>query len=320
MKACVTGGSGFIGNSLIKALVKHEVNIISVTRKKLAKNGLVDYFHVDLSEREAPLESLLHNVSCIYNCAGEIKNKKLMHALHVDGTTRLLDEVAKKIQVFKQPIHWVQLSSCGSYGSPIKADQSRVITEDSKCNPVGEYEVTKTLADELIIDFAKKQPLFTYTILRPTAVIGESMPNNSVRALVKMVEKGLFFYVASKNSITSYIHVDDVVDALILCGTDPRAINQVFNISNDCELYEIIEIIREKSPNIKAPFCVPEKLVRLVSFLTKPFQSMLTQSRIDALVSQTIYPSTKIFNTLNFTPKHAIPEAIVEMFCKETQF
>lgn len=317
MKVCITGGNGFIGNSLIKALKKKQVKIISVTRNKFIKDVHVDYICVDLSDKKAPLKNLFNNVNCIYNCAGEIKNEKLMYALHVDGTKRLLDEVDKKITASDIPIHWVQLSSCGSYGPPSQANQRRVITEDSQCRPVGEYEVTKTLADELIIDFAKKQPLFTYTILRPSAVIGVLMPNNSVRSLVNVIEKGLFFYVASKTSMVSYIHVDDVVEALVICGSDPRAVNQIFNISNDCELNEIIESIREKSPNIKVPFCVPEKLVRLIACLTRPFQSMLTKSRIDALVSRTTYPVTKIHNILGFSPRIAIPKSMTDMFCKK---
>lgn len=317
MKVCVTGGNGFIGNSLIKALKKNQVKIISVTRNKFIKDVLIDYICVDLSDKKASFISLFNNVNCIYNCAGEIKNEKLMFALHVDGTKSLLKEVEKNIRTLNQPIHWVQLSSCGSYGPPLKANESRVITEDSKCSPVGDYEITKTLADELIIDFAKKQPLFTYTILRPSVVVGSTMTNNSVRSLVSVIKKGLFFYVSSKTSIVSYIHVDDVIEALLICGTDPRAINQVFNISNDCELNEIVESIREKMPNIKAPISVPENLVRLIASLTKPFQSTLTQSRIDALVSRTTYPITKIQNTLNFSPKISIPMAVTLMFCEK---
>ena len=316
MKACVTGGSGFIGNGLIKALVKHEVNIISVTRKKQVHKGLVEYFHADLSNENGSLENLLDNVSCIFNCAGEINNKKIMHSLHVYGTARLLNEVAKKIKVFKQPIHWVQLSSVGAYGHPSTiASECRVVTEDTPCNPLGEYEVTKTLADELVMQLAATEPLFTYTILRPSNVIGASMPNQSLHALVKMIKKRLFFYIGSRSAVATYIHVGDVVSALMLCGSDLRARGQVFNLSNDCALSEIVSAVAARLKVKPSNLCIPEMPLRILVKLMSWIPGMpLTQERIDALVRHTYYPSNKIKDMLGFVPKRDIPSVITLIF------
>lgn len=316
MNICVTGGSGFVGSKLVENLNSKGYQIKLLTRKSRSDNKNL-FFISDLTNQKLSLSDFLNSANLIFHCAGEINNEPLMRELHVKGTQKLLMEINHEITKTGNSLHFVQLSSCGSYGSPINANQRRVITEDSPCLPTGEYEVTKTLSDELVIEYGKKQPLFSYTILRPTCVIGETMPNNSLRSLVRIIKKGLFFYISTNKSIASYIHVDDVVDALVICGTDPRAKNQIFNISNDCELNQIIESIRKKSPAIKAPICIPELPIRLLASLTKPFQNTLTQSRIDALVSKTTYPVKKMYDVLGYKPKIAIDKFIVEMFFKE---
>ena len=58
---------------------------------------------------------------------------------------------------------------------------------------------------------------------------------------------------------------------------------------------------------------VPEWLVRLVVGVTSNFFKLpLTQSRVDALVSRTYYPNTKIKRLLRFLPKRSIPDFAVE--------
>lgn len=316
MKVCVTGGAGFIGQKLVDNLEAKGSNINILTRVKKSSTLQKKYFVADLVDKSTSLEGFLDGVSVIYHCAGEIKNTALMHALHVGGTARLLEAVSKQIKATKKPIHWVQLSSVGAYGPPSgTANEQRVVTEITPCSPLGKYEITKTLADELVRQFAETEPLFSYTILRPSNVVGASMSNQSLHALVHMIKKRLFFYIGSRTAVATYIHVDDVVTALILCGNDLRARGQVFNLSNDCALSEIVYAVAQAS-EVKAPsLCVPEIplrfLVKLISWLA---HIPLTQERIDALVRRTYYPATKIKETLGFVPQYAIPCAVASMF------
>jgi hypothetical protein len=50
------------------------------------------------------------------------------------------------------------------------------------------------VADDLLMAFAAKEPLFTYTILRPANVVGETVPNPSFRALLNAIIKRWFLY------------------------------------------------------------------------------------------------------------------------------
>lgn len=316
MKICVTGAGGFIGKPLVEQLTAQGYTVNLLTRVEKLSTEYKKYFVANLLDEDASLDDFLDDASVIYQCAGEIKNVSLMHGLHVDGTRRLLAAVRAKIKATKQGVHWVQLSSVGAYGPPAgAANERRVVTEETPCKPVGEYEVTKTMADELVIEFAKTEPLFTYTILRPSNVVASSMPNQSLRSLVGMIKRRLFFYIGSRTAVVSYVHLDDVVAALLLCGTDTRAQGQVFNLSNDCALSDMVGTIAKSSGTKPPSLCVPERPLRLfVKLISMMMRTPLTQDRIDALVRHTNYSTNKLRDILGFVPKHDIPAAAGHMF------
>ncbi len=314
MRVLVTGASGFVGKKLVIKLISQGFDVKVATRNIsniFPEN--VEVFIVDITDLTFDLSSVVKNCEIIINCAGEIENENTMRALHVDGTKRLLEAFVKHNRTSNK--HWIQLSSVGAYGHSRKPNLKRVITELSKPKPGGIYEVTKTLADQMIIDFARKTTM-TYTILRPSNIIGMLMPNQSFNSLLNAISKRRFFFIGSKKTISTFIHVDDVVDALIICVANKKARNQIFNLSNDCYLSEIVISVCNVfgfKPNF---LLLPETPLRfLVWFFSRYYTLPLTKSRINALVSKTTYPHTKIKDVLGFTPKKSIPEFAVE-YCE----
>jgi nucleoside-diphosphate-sugar epimerase len=172
----------------------------------------------------------------------------------VEATRKLLDLAKNHFICYGTKIHWIQLSSVGAYGMGNEGDYSiRRITESSPHSPDNMYERTKTLADELILE-AGLCGYINYTILRPSAVFGIKMPNNSLRQLVKVVKSRYFFYIGDGDGILNYIHVDDVCNAIIKCLFNEAAKNQIFNLSNDCTQKDLITSIARlsgiQSPNL----------------------------------------------------------------------
>jgi nucleoside-diphosphate-sugar epimerase len=315
MRVLVIGGRGFIGARLVETLVKKGYQTDVLSRDKIASyRSAVKYIQADLRDIFFDFESLVVQYSVIFNCAGELHNELLMKALHVDSTQRLVNACINASKLQNQPIHWVQLSSVGAYGSsrPV-ANVERVVTEETATNPVGSYEVTKTLADELIIQ-AGKDGWFTYSILRPSNVFGKDMPNNSIRQLGRMIRSNLFFYIGKPGAISNYVHVDDVVEALALCGFDPGAKNQVFNLSNDCPQEHVFGamamVLDVSEPDIR----MNEHLVRFFVFLFSWHKWFpLKKSRVDALVNRTHYSNDKIHKLLDFLPSRDVTKTISEV-------
>jgi len=309
----VLGANGFIGSRLVKALLRQGCAVRILTRKSMPSiDTQVDVYSGDLTDPALDLDHLIEGCDVIINCAGEIKQERLMHALHVESVKRLLAAVARRHRDNKR-FRWVQLSSVGAYGPAVGV--RRVVTEQSPVNPQGTYEITKTQADNLISTYPALQgDGADWVVLRPSNVFAKDMPNSSVRQLGSIIRKKLFFYVGFKEATATYIHADDVAAALVQCAFDQRASQKVYNLSNDCSLREVVNALA-KHQGVPAPrMRVPESLVRLAVWLAgKLLRLPLTQGRVDALVSQTTYPADRIKSDLGFVPKKTVPQQIFEV-------
>ena len=311
---CLTGASGFVGRKLLEKLVSQGFSVRALTRKnKSIFPDEVEIFYADLASPTCNLKSFFSGCDIFFHCAGDINNSMNMRALHVDGMQRLLKAFSDEMDLTNRRMHWVQLSSVGVYGKSVdNPSKVRKITELSKIHPCGEYEITKTVADKLLLECAKSKG-FTFSILRPSNIVGLDMPNQSFRGLVDSIVKRRFFYIRSFRSISNYIHVDDVVSSLLLCSSSPKATNQIFNLSNDCKLSDIGMSLSLNRKMKHINLIVPEWLVRFMVFITPSlFNLPLTQKRIDVLVSKTYYSNSKIERLLKFLPKRSIPEFAVE--------
>jgi nucleoside-diphosphate-sugar epimerase len=288
----ITGGSGFIGKKLVEAHAKSGDEVRVFTRKSYTNSNGVIYFQGNLLDKFFDFSEFLNNVDILYHCAGELNDSNIMHSIHVDGTRRLLEASVGKIG------RWVQLSSVGAYGECL----GDTINEISPENPFNHYEVTKTKSDELIQSISAKNGI-DYVILRPSIVFGEMMTNNSLKQLLEFIDKGLFFYI-KKNSIINYVHVDDVVEALILCGESNNALNQIFILSDSVPLNTMVKsfslALGVKQPSIYVPKGVVMFIVKIFGKIPK---FPLTQNRLNALSNNCIYDSNKIKKTLGFSFK-----------------
>jgi nucleoside-diphosphate-sugar epimerase len=195
---------------------------------------------------------------------------------------------------------WVQLSSVGAYGRC----RSGVVTEESLEQPNGIYENSKTTSDNLVKDSG-----IPYTILRPSNVFGKGMPNQSLYGMLSMIKKGMFFYIGKKGATLNYAHIDDVVNALIICGNSRNAIGEVFNISQTITIEKMINSILEELGIERKFLRFPEWLIRTIVFVFRALPKFpLKPSRIDALTGKCIYNSNKIQELLGFEFKTSLEE------------
>ena len=134
-----------------------------------------------------------------------------------------------------------------------------------------------------------------------------------------MVKRGLFFYIGQPGAVATYVHVDDVAAALMKCAFEPKARGQIYNLSNDCPLEDLIKCIAlllgVRSPRIR----IPESLVRnAVGLFEGRVNIPLTQSRIDSLVNKTHYLSDKIISELGFRFTKSMPASGEELIKKSS--
>ena len=297
MIVAVTGGSGFIGKRLVERLVERGDTVRLLTRSSALPENfpLLEIHQCDLVMTSVDkLSSILDGVDVLYHCAGQLTDKQAMRALHVDATRKLVEAASQRIK------HWVQLSSVGVYG-PV---HQGAIDEDSANNPVGEYEITKAESDKIVFEGAERAG-FSYSILRPSNVFGARMNNRSLFKMVSMIDRGWFFYIGNPGASANYIHVDNVAEGLIRCGTMGAARGRTFNLSDHRTLEQFVGVIAKElgrsAPRLRIPLPVAHligaTLGRLPGF-------PLTRSRIAALTNRSIYPISRIQQELGY--RHVI--------------
>lgn len=292
MIVCVSGASGFIGRHLCAALLRHGYIVRGITRgvQKKPIDG-VEYFHGDISTGEGDFTGFFAEVDVFFNCAGEIVDPERMLALHVDGTVNLLGFLQQEMALRAKPVRWVQLSSVGAYGlNNHPASSARTVDVHTAERPEDAYEITKTVADHLVLNAAKNVDLLSCVVLRPTIVVGAGMSNQSFFQLALAVKKKMFFYVADQQAIANYVHVDDVIAALVGCGFAQRQESGIYIVANDCPLRDVINAIADFYQVSRPKVVVPQSLTRfLAAVFSKVPRFPLTQRRIDALVKRTSY-------------------------------
>ncbi len=301
----ITGGTGFIGRQLVMYHLEQGDEVRVLSRRSIEESGLPDsvkWYCGDLGN-SGDLQSFVDKADILYHCAGEIKDATKMKALHVDGTARLINMATGRIG------RWVQLSSTGAYGQ----HREGIVTEETSLNPKGEYEVTKVQADNLVIN-AANQGAFNYVILRPSIVYGETMSNRSLFSLIALIQRGWFFFIGQPNASANYIHVDNVVNALLLCGSVAHVKGQVYNLSDYRSLEDFVKIIanalRCKIPHLRIPELPVRVLIKLLGWIPG---MPLTDSRINALTNYTIYENTKIEQELGYQHVISMEDGVAKL-------
>lgn len=304
MIIAVTGGSGFIGRHLIARHLAEGDEVRYLTRQPPSPSlAGAKAFAGHLNAPLAELEAFLDRVDVLYHCAAELRDEALMQATNVDGTANLLAAAKGRVK------RWVQLSSTGVYGQP----RHQTVDESAPMNPCNAYERSKAAADALVSQAAEAG--LDCVLLRPSNVYGVDMPNQSLFQWIRMLDKGMFFYIGNPGAMATYIHVENVVDALMLCGKSPLPKNgAAYIVSDDCTLETFVGTIctalQKKAPALR----VPETIARMIAKAAAPIGKFpLTEARIDALSNRTVYLSDKIAAELGYRHRISIEDGIAEL-------
>ena len=313
MIVAITGGTGFIGKKLVARLVERGDTVRLLTRHNpisSEKSSAVEVHECDLLTAGASeLSAILKGVDALYHCAGQLKDPHTMRALHVDATRKLAEAAARRV------FHWVQLSSVGVYGPVTQG----VVTEDSALNPVGQYEITKAESDKIVMEAASKGG-FSYSVLRPSNVFGAGMTNRSLFNMIAMIDRGFFFYIGKPGASANYIHVDNVADGLIRCGTMQQAKGRVYNLSDHCTMEHFVESIAGALAPQPPQLRIPKPIAHLASVTLGKIPGFpLTHSRVNALDNRSTYPILRIQQELNYRHAMSMEDGLHELVAAYNQ-
>jgi UDP-glucuronate decarboxylase len=260
----VTGGAGFVGSHLCRALLGLGHKVICLDDFSTGKAGNIrdlssnpSFIMIEADVRKLP-DDKLPEVEQIYNLACPASPKAYQSdpiktlMTNVDGTHRVLEFALKT----KAAV--VQASTSEIYGSPLEHPQKESYW--GNVNPVGIrscYDEGKRAAETLCTDFAKKHKL-QIKIARIFNTYGPNMDKDDGRVVSNFIVQALLgkdLTIFGDGSQTrSFQYVDDLVAGLIALMESGLLIALPLNLGNPGEftIDQLADLVLKLLPESKS--------------------------------------------------------------------
>jgi UDP-glucose 4-epimerase len=238
VKALVTGGAGFIGSNLVRALVERGDDVRVLDNFSTGSRGNLEGLEVDVVEGELRSYERVHaatrGVEVVYHLGAlgsvprSVQDPLTSNAVNVEGTLNVLlaarDESVRRV-VFS--------SSTSVYGTSAQLPTS----ESTPTDPISPYGVTKLAAERYCISFSRVYPSFEAVVLRYFNVFGpRQSPHSQYAAAVPLfisaIDAGepITIYGDGEQS-RDFTYVANVVDATLRAADAVGANGRAFNIA-----------------------------------------------------------------------------------------
>ncbi len=266
MKALVTGGSGFIGSTLIEALTRRGISVRVLMRKTSSDKNLagLEYERVegDIGNPESLLPAV-SGVDIVFHLAGSISavNRTEYFRSNSESTGALARAVETANANGSRISRFVYVSSLAA-GGPSLSGKPR--NEKETDAPISAYGESKRGGELELLAHSKS---FLPLILRPPMVYGPK--DQATLVLIKTVAKRVIprFATATPDGEKYYsvIHSRDLVEAIIALGTVEAArvehgdrfyISSGEEISASRLMKSMADALGVKTVNLKIPLVV----------------------------------------------------------------
>jgi UDP-glucose 4-epimerase len=238
----ITGGAGFIANTLIKRLA--EDNQITVfdnfTRDTLSSSGYAEHANVTVIRGDvldyAALENSLSGFDLIVHAAAiagidtVLRDPIRTMEVNMIGTANVLRAAAKH-GVSDRFLDFSTSEVFGSMAMNSREEDLAVTGSAGEARWV--YSVSKLAGEHLVKAYHHQHNMPTVTV-RPFNVYGPGQTGEgAMQIFIKKALKGETINIYGDGTqIRAWCFVDDFVECLMRCLESPKAIGQTYNIGN----------------------------------------------------------------------------------------
>ena len=256
MRALVTGGTGFVGSAIARALTGAgwQVRVLARTgsdRRNVAQLP-VEIATGDLLDA-ASLDQALRNCDALFHAAADyrlgIANGEPLYRTNVEGTRNVLNAARRA-----GTARIVYTSSVATIGLPANRSPGTERTPVALADMIGHYKRSKFLAEELVRDFARAgMPVI---IVNPSTPIGpgDVKPTPTGQIVVDAALGRMPAYVDTGLNI---VHVDDVAAGHLQALERGRVGERYILGGEDMTLREILaeisRLVGRRPPRIRVP-------------------------------------------------------------------
>jgi uncharacterized protein YbjT (DUF2867 family) len=251
MKILLTGASGFIGQNLLKVLIRDGHEVVPVSRR----DG-VDFTRMQTTEQWLPW---LRDVDVAINAVGIIGETaaQRFETLHATAPIALFDACLQS-----GVSRVIQISALGADESAFSA-----------------YHLTKKAADDHLRNLN-----LDWFVLRPSVIYGRGGTSSEV--FMRLARLPILPVIGDGRQPLQPVHIADVVATVMACLTASRT-RRTLDLVGD-ETIEYVEWLQRlrlaQGRNRASVLCMPVWLVMAGAYLGQPLNPMLRPENIRMLV------------------------------------
>jgi UDP-glucose 4-epimerase len=295
-KILVTGGNGYLGKFLVKALQNEGAEVFVVDKNIEASEH---HFALDITDRNR-VNTVVQQIQpdIVFHLAALLHRERnfdhfdLLDQVNHQGTFNLL--MALKDLPYKNFIF--------TGTSEIYGDNKAPFTETQLPDPVSPYSLTKVYSENLIRTFSKLYQK-NYTIVRLFNFYGENMPKQFfIPQLIHALQNQDHFDMTLGEQNRDFLYVKDVVNGLILAAKNTEYKQQTYNLCSGkaVSLRQLVETIKTQLDS----HCV-------INFGALPYRKNEVWNMLG--------DNTKIKKQLGFAVKYSLEEGIKELGEREKE-
>ena len=228
MRVLVLGAGGYLGIPLVSEIKKRGHAVWGMDRYFFGKRPEGAF----RGDTRTCNNMVCADIDCVIDLAGLSNDAaadidpQLTHSINLDGAIRIA-RIAKQLGVKK----YIYSSSCSVYG----AGESEGLTETDDCNPLTDYAKSKVGVEDALRAMAS--PEFDPIILRNATVFGVA-PRMRFDLAVNIMtlrawRDNLIYVMGGGHQMRPFIHVLDVVRAIVMALEYKGYSNQTFNVGSD---------------------------------------------------------------------------------------
>lgn len=303
----VTGGTGFLGSTLIKLLIEQGQAVVATKRESsaipdfLKSSSLIQWVNADVTDYFA-LADIFENISQVYHCAAKVSYQKEdapeLFSVNVEGTSHIVN------LCLEHGARLVHVSSIAALGS---SKNNKPVNESDKWEfdpKMSNYSLSK-YKSELEVWRGINEGLDA-VIVNPSVIMGVGAYKKGSGAIFELVNNGIKIFTSGSVGIVDVADVTNIMVKLMNSDiTGERFILNSENISNKELLSRIAALINKKAPTIKANsflLSLAWRAAKLMSKITgkKP---VITEESARAASELLAYSNDKITSAINYTFK-----------------
>lgn len=203
MIIAVTGASGFIGSALCAALSRAGREVLTLS----------------LRRSDTPL--YLAGARAVVHLAALVHRRGAKGASFYEANVELTRSVGRAAAA--AGARMVFVSTVKVHGEA----STRPLRESEPLAPAGDYAQSKAQAEEVL----RAIPGLQLAVLRPPLVYGPGVKANFLM-LMTAIARGIPLPLASVVNRRSFVYVGNLVDALMRCIDEPRAVGRTYLVSD----------------------------------------------------------------------------------------